>query len=409
MAIQTTIASALQDKIDAKAALKTAIETKGVTVGSALLSEYAGKVAEITASANNESGIGNIKVKFYDYDGTLLWTHRVNIGESITTYPLANPNNTAIGLTFQEWNWSISSLSNIQADIDVGAIYATTDGKSHIYIECTATSGNTVTMYFLKSVGSDTFTIEWGDSTSSTDSTNTTFYLSHIYANAGRYTVKVSVTTGNGVYTFANSAANNSFLLENIPISKIFTGARSGITGTSFRNRVIKLITLHNGITRVAPQTIDSTCLSSILIFPTNIGYNDANIYYNQLSLKRVIYNATVQNISTSICGATPSLEKFIVPKSWTTFTVPFGMYNLESIIVNSLITNITMNFTNAYKLKEMVIMATTPPSLSSSEWAFYAHEDLAIYVPDDSVANYQIATNWINIASKIKAISTRL
>lgn len=404
-----SIASEISRLQTAKSNIKTAIEAKGVIVGAGTLDTYSAKIAEITASSTNESGSGNIKVAYYDFDGTLLWIHRVNIGDSITSYPISNPNHTDIGLTFQEWNWSISSLSNIQADIDVGAIYTTTDGKSHIYIECTVTSGNTVTMYFIKSVGSDTFTIEWGDGTSSTDSTNTTFNLSHTYANAGRYTVKVSITTGNGTYTFANSAANANFIKENIPVSKIYTGVKSYVTNTSFRNLLMKYITLHKDITRLFAQTIDSTYLSSILIYPTNVGYNDADIYFGQSSLKRVIYNATIQNSSTSICGGTPSLEKFIVPKSWTTFTVPNGMYNLESIIVNSLITNITMNVTNAYKLKEMVIMATTPPSLSSSEWAFYAHEDLAIYVPDASVADYQIATNWINIASKIKAISTRL
>ena len=40
MAIQTTIAAALQDKIDAKAGLKTAFERMGLTVGNAKLSEY---------------------------------------------------------------------------------------------------------------------------------------------------------------------------------------------------------------------------------------------------------------------------------------------------------------------------------------------------------------------------------
>ena len=47
MATQTTIAAALQDKIDAKAAIKTAIEAKGVTVGAVKLSDYAAKIGEI--------------------------------------------------------------------------------------------------------------------------------------------------------------------------------------------------------------------------------------------------------------------------------------------------------------------------------------------------------------------------
>jgi surface protein len=42
MATQTTIAAALQEKINSKAALKTAFERRGLTVGTAKLSEYAG-------------------------------------------------------------------------------------------------------------------------------------------------------------------------------------------------------------------------------------------------------------------------------------------------------------------------------------------------------------------------------
>lgn len=42
-----SIASELQDKIDAKAAIKTAIEAKGVTVGDIKLNEYAAKIDEI--------------------------------------------------------------------------------------------------------------------------------------------------------------------------------------------------------------------------------------------------------------------------------------------------------------------------------------------------------------------------
>ena len=42
-----SIASELQDKINAKAAIKTAIEAKGVTVGDIKLNQYATKIAEI--------------------------------------------------------------------------------------------------------------------------------------------------------------------------------------------------------------------------------------------------------------------------------------------------------------------------------------------------------------------------
>ena len=42
-----SIASELQDKIDSKAAIKAAIEAKGVTVGDVKLNQYASKIDEI--------------------------------------------------------------------------------------------------------------------------------------------------------------------------------------------------------------------------------------------------------------------------------------------------------------------------------------------------------------------------
>ena len=50
-----------------------------------------------------------------------------------------------------------------------------------------------------------------------------------------------------------------------------------------------------------------------------------------------------------------------------------------------------------------MTVNANTPPTLGSG--AIPSTID-AIYVPDESVAAYQAATNWSSFASKIKGIS---
>ena len=80
MATQTTIATALQDKIDAKAALKTAIETQNVPVGTIKLSDYAPKVSLI----GKVQGSGQHLVTFYDFNGTVLKRERVATGGNAT-------------------------------------------------------------------------------------------------------------------------------------------------------------------------------------------------------------------------------------------------------------------------------------------------------------------------------------
>lgn len=47
-----SIASKLQDIANCKTAIKNAIETKGVTVGSVPLSDYAGKILQIQTGGN---------------------------------------------------------------------------------------------------------------------------------------------------------------------------------------------------------------------------------------------------------------------------------------------------------------------------------------------------------------------
>lgn len=60
--------------------------------------------------------------------------------------------------------------------------------------------------------------------------------------------------------------------------------------------------------------------------------------------------------------------------------------------------------FRGCSALTYIKILATTPPTLSSTN--AIPSTIGAIYVPDESVAAYQAATNWSSFASKIKGIS---
>ena len=60
--------------------------------------------------------------------------------------------------------------------------------------------------------------------------------------------------------------------------------------------------------------------------------------------------------------------------------------------------------FYGCKSLQYIRIEATTPPTLSST--TAIPSTIGAIYVPDESVAAYQAATNWSSFASKIKGIS---
>ena len=141
-----SIASELQDKINSKAAIKTAIEAKGVTVGDIKLNQYAAKVNAIQQDPSKPVGVGQHLVTFYDFDGKVLKRERVATGEDAT----APTTPTHEFLTFAEWN---NPFINVQSDIDTGAIYNTTDGKTYLFITLTpVTAVKVINRYVLPSV-----------------------------------------------------------------------------------------------------------------------------------------------------------------------------------------------------------------------------------------------------------------
>lgn len=80
---------------------------------------------------------------------------------------------------------------------------------------------------------------------------------------------------------------------------------------------------------------------------------------------------------------------------------------NLEYVILPNAVNEIRYGaFYECNSLLYVTLPVITPPTLNES--AFYGTSCL-IYVPDTSVAAYKSATNWTNIASRIKPMSEKL
>ena len=62
--------------------------------------------------------------------------------------------------------------------------------------------------------------------------------------------------------------------------------------------------------------------------------------------------------------------------------------------------------FSGSKALEYIICNALTPPTLDYS--AFGGGVSCTIYVPDASLSAYKVATNWSNIASRIKPISEK-
>lgn len=93
-----------------------------------------------------------------------------------------------------------------------------------------------------------------------------------------------------------------------------------------------------------------------------------------------------ITKVSNFALGSCPNLRYVILPETMTT-------------IGNA-------SFYGSTALEYIVCHATTPPTLDYS--AFNGGVSCLVYVPDSSVSNYQSATNWSKIASRIKPLSEK-
>ena len=143
---------------------------------------------------------GDYRVRFHYLDfenGELvnkIVERYVNSGDTVVA-PAIPTTLTAVAkkscaLTFNSWNHT--TFTNITRDLDVGAIYDTTDTKTHVFVTVTATTGLSLPISYTKS-DTSTLTISWGDGTTDdnvTDSGSTT----HTYSTEGIYEITLWIS-----------------------------------------------------------------------------------------------------------------------------------------------------------------------------------------------------------------------
>jgi hypothetical protein len=106
--------------LDTKTDIRNALRDKGLTP-SDTFSDYPDEIRKL------EKAQSGFEVRYFDFDGTILKTEYVEQGQDST--PPSVP--THEFLTFQEWN---NDFTNIQHDMDIGATYITSDGKTRAVV-----------------------------------------------------------------------------------------------------------------------------------------------------------------------------------------------------------------------------------------------------------------------------------
>lgn len=391
-------------------------------------------------------------VNFYDYEGTLLYSYTLAEAQALASLPTA-PTHT--GLTFQEWNYTLSQVTATTRPMDVGTTYITDDGKTRLYIHVENTARATVPLYWSQTVANGV-TIEFGDNTnpgtySGTGNLNTT----HTYAAAGDYCITLypasgcALGLGNGTYTsvaiggsnygYSNAiykiemgvrvdlsnpyALYNCYSLETITLSSSITylyttfgncynlkfiaipRSVTSLAGSCFANCFrLTGISLSTGVTVIGDTCFDY-CYSLLnIIVPDSVTLIGNYAFEYCTAASFICLSNSLTSVGHGAFTRNFSAQFILMGSSITTInSSTFSYGSFSSLTIPASVTSIGDSaFNSCAFAKEYHFLSTTPPTLGGGSVFTNIPSDCVIYVPTASVDTYKAASYWSAHASKI-------
>ena len=360
-----------------------AIRTKGGT--SAELAFPSGFVSAIQNIPTGGGGSTDGDVIFLDYDGTVVDAKtktEINAMTSDSDLP-ANPTHT--GLTAQGWNWTVAQLkTQLTAMPDqkvyVGQMYVTQSGKTEIDVEMQ--EGRLSPIMTIAVNG--TVSVDWGDNTTPDTVTGTSLtgrkaVGPHNYANAGNYTITISVTSGS--FAFYCGSSSYALLRKN---------------ATQNENKVyancVKKIRIGTGMSNIGSYAFFScTSLESIAI-PSGVTSIGSNAFEYCYSLASVTIPSDVTSIGTSVFSYCSALTSVTIPSGVTSIgsSAFNACYALTSVTIPSGVTSIGSNAFNACYPLTSVTIPSGATSIGSYVFSYCsALTNVTIQSGETSIGSY--------------------
>ena len=205
-----------------------------------------------------------------------------------------------------------------------------------------------------------------------------------------------SVTIGNSVTSIGENAFRNCSSLSSISIPNSVTS----IGNHAFQScSSLTSITISEGVTKIGPETFkDCKSLKSIEI-PNSVTIIGSSAFEGCSSLTSITIPEGVTEIGGYAFSDCSSLASINIPNGVTTIKDgTFGYCSkLTSITIPNSVTSIEDYAFRFTQLKELVIEATNPPSLSNV--AFWvsdnSRKNTTVKVPCSSISTYQTTEGW--------------
>lgn len=370
----------------------------------------------------NVSGSGPVsvpakEVNFRDYDGTVVYSYTPAEFAALEAMP-ANPDHSGdtIPLTAQGWNWSLSDAQTYVAKygrLEVGQMYATTDGKTHVLIHLE--QGRTSPILGCGVYG--TVDVDWGDGTAHDTLTGTStstvrWTPAHQYAAPGDYDITLTCTEGSiaiygsnssnqysGLLRFATGSDARNRVYQNAVRAVYCASNVTNIAAYAFYNcQSLSSISIPDSVKGIGTYAFENCfCLSSISI-PKNLNLKIIGNYafYTCYGLSSISIPNSVTSIEKAFYSC-QSLSSVTIPDSVTNIGSAFqNCYCLSNISIPDSVTSIGVSaFQNCYGLGEIHFSSATPPTVAAASVFSGLSTDCKIYVPTGSLSAYTTATNY--------------
>ena len=363
-------------------------------------------------------------VCFWDYDGTLLYSYTLKEAKTLTLLPTPPSHE---GLVFQNWNWSLNDIKQLDRPCDIGALYTTDTNNTRIYIK--VDNYKTITLRPAPLVSGKNITITWGDGNWDTVSWTwgDTVETSHTYEKSGKYIIELSCDDG---YSLGDKSYSFLSYGEHLQMSNVVYKIECGtnVRGNNFSklNRVetisinegnysynfrgcyrLKGIVLHGGLNTLKESAFDK-CTSIKVICMCKEGTISSlhSFAFCCSALNRLSFpKNSVITMYYDVCNTCDSISYIDIPESCTTIynrAFEFCGYINKLVIRagNSMTINSPFNYTS--HVIEYYFIADTPPVLASSDSLKVDGYTQAIYVPAGCGEAYKTATNWTTFADHI-------
>ena len=353
---------------------------------------------------------GKKHLNFYDYDGTVVESFTTAEALALTSLP-ENPSHA--GLTAQGWNWSLADIKSYltdypDADVNVGQMYITDDGKTRIYVSLD--DPDNLSPYLIFQAYNGQAIIDWGDGTEpdTTSGGGSKKEIQHFYNTIGNYVITIesidSATIGlyspdtqvpgllrtkleSGAYVEMASAVYSS------KITKVELGSHVLDIYNNAFNRMYNLqsVTIPDSVTSIGSYAFYSCYLLSSVTIPdsvTSIGNNAFNSCY---SLASLAIPDVVISIGSSAFSGCCLLSSVTIPDSVTsigsnTFN---NCYSLQSVTIPDVVTSIgSSGFYNCYSLPSITIPDSVTSIGSSVFGGCYSLASLTIPDSVTSIGN---------------------